>query len=64
MLGGLSAVAIMAAFVALDKAPAQHLIYVGVAAALIVLLHRDNIARLLSGSESKLGGKGERIQTG
>ena len=64
MLGGLSALALMAAFIALDKAPAEHLIYVGVAAALIVLQHRDNIARLLSGSESKLGQKGERRQTG
>jgi len=64
MLGGLSALAMIAAFVALDKAPAQHLIYVAVAAALIVLQHRDNIARLLSGSESKLGQKGERRQTG
>jgi glycerol-3-phosphate acyltransferase PlsY len=63
MLGGLSAVAIMAALVALDEAPAQYLIYVGVAAALIVLQHRDNIARLLSGSESKLGRRGERRQT-
>lgn len=63
MLGGLSALAIMAAFVALDEAPAEHLIYVGVAAALIVVQHRDNIARLLSGSESRLGRGGERRQT-
>ncbi len=64
MMGGLSALAMIAAYVALDKAPVQYLIYVAVAAALIVLQHRDNIARLLSGSESKLGQKGERRQTG
>ncbi len=64
MMGGLSALAMIAAFVALDKAPVQYLIYVAVAAALIVVQHRDNIARLLSGSESKLGQKGERRQTG
>ena len=63
MLGGLSAVTLMAVFVALDRAPVEHLIYTGVAVALILVQHRANITRLLSGAESKLGQKGERRQT-
>lgn len=63
MLGSLGAVAIMAVFVALGRAPWEYLVYVGVAVALIILQHRDNITRLLSGAESKLGQRGERRQT-
>jgi glycerol-3-phosphate acyltransferase PlsY len=60
MVGALGAVVIMAAFLALDREPAEYLIYIGVAAALIILQHRENISRLLSGTESKLGQKAER----
>lgn len=63
IVGSLAGVAIMVALTALDRAPWEYLVYTGVAVALIVLLHRDNIGRLLSGSENKLGQKGERRQT-
>ena len=63
MLGSLGAVAIMAVFVALGGDPWEYLVYVGVAVALIILQHRDNMSRLLSGTENKLGQKGERRQT-
>ena len=60
VVGSLSGVVIMAAFTALDRAPWEYLVYTGVVVALIVFQHKDNIGRLLSGTESKLGQKGER----
>ena len=60
ILGSLSGVAIMVAFTALDRTPWEYLVYTGVVVALIVFQHKDNIGRLLSGTESKLGQKGER----
>ena len=62
MVGSASAVALAAAFVATDRIPVEYLIYTGVAVALIVVQHRENISRLLSGSENKLGQKGKRIE--
>jgi len=55
MTAALGAVAIIGALTALDREPVEYLIYIGIAAALIVFQHRDNLARLLSGTESKLG---------
>jgi len=60
IVGALAGVAIMVALTALDWAPWEYLVYTGVVVALIVFQHRDNIGRLLSGSENKLGQKGER----
>lgn len=51
----------MALLVALKKKPLAHFVYVFTAAAMIVFQHRDNITRLLSGTEPKLGEKAERI---
>lgn len=62
MVGALSAVAMMAALMALDRVPLEHLIYTAIAVALIIFQHWDNIARLLSGSERKLGQREERRQ--
>jgi glycerol-3-phosphate acyltransferase PlsY len=55
MTAAVGAVATMGALTALDREPVEYLIYIGIAAALIIFQHRDNIARLLSGTESKLG---------
>ena len=55
MTAAVSAVAVMGALTALDREPVEYLIYIGIAAALIVVQHRDNIGRLLAGTESKLG---------
>lgn len=60
IVGALAGVAIMVALTALDRTPWEYLVYTGVVVALIVFQHRDNIGRLLSGSENKLGQKGER----
>ena len=62
MLGSLGAVVTMAVFLGLDRVPWEYLVYIGGVVALIVFQHRDNIKRLVSGTESKLGQKGEKRQ--
>lgn len=62
LLGATSAVVIMAVLSALDMAPIVYVIFTAVAVALIIIQHRDNISRLLSGTESKVGQKGEKRQ--
>jgi glycerol-3-phosphate acyltransferase PlsY len=52
----------MAVFIGFGLVPWQYLVYIGVVVALIIFQHRDNISRLLSGTESKLGQKGEKRQ--
>ena len=60
MLGTFSSVVILAPLVALNLQPVEYLIYGGIATALVVFQHRENIARLRSGTERKLGEKAER----
>ena len=60
--GSLSAVVAMAIFMGLDRVPWEYLVYIVVVVALIIYQHRDNIRRLVSGTESKLGQKGGRRQ--
>jgi len=62
IMGSLSAVVAMAVFMGMDRVPWEYLVYIVVVVALIIFQHRDNISRLLSGTESKLGQKGERRQ--
>jgi len=64
IMGSLSAVVAMAVFMGLDRVPWEYLVYIAVVVALIIYQHRDNISRLLSGTESKLGQKGERRPAG
>ena len=63
LLGAASAVVIMAVLSALGMTPVVYLIFTAVTVALIIIQHRDNISRLLSGSESKVGQKGENRQS-
>ena len=63
LLGSVSAVVTMAVFMALDRVSWEYLVYIVVAVTLIIFQHRDNIKRLASGTEGKLGQKGERRQT-
>jgi len=62
IVGSLSAVVAMAVFLGLDRVPWQYVVYIVVVVALIIYQHRDNMGRLLSGTESKLGQKGEKRQ--
>ncbi len=63
LLGSVSAVVTMAVFKALDRVSWEYLVYIVVAVTLIIFQHRDNVQRLASGTEGKLGQKGERRQT-
>lgn len=56
MAGALSGGIIMTPLVALDRQPVEFLVYALIASSLIVFQHRDNISRLRSGTERKLGG--------
>ena len=60
MLGAFSSVVILAPLVALDYRPMEFLIYGVAVTILIVFQHRENIARLRSGTERKLGQRGEK----
>jgi glycerol-3-phosphate acyltransferase PlsY len=62
IVGSVAAVVAMAVFLGLDRVPWQYLVYIAVVVALIIYQHRDNISRLRSGTESKLGQKGEKRQ--
>ena len=62
IVGSLSAVVAMAVFLGLDRVPWQYVVYIVVVVALIIYQHRDNMGRLLSGTESKLGQKAEKRQ--
>jgi glycerol-3-phosphate acyltransferase PlsY len=61
--GSLAAVAVLGAFWAMDRVPWQYFTFTAVAVALIIFQHRDNISRLLAGTENKLGHKGEKRQS-
>jgi glycerol-3-phosphate acyltransferase PlsY len=63
IVGSVSAVVVMAVFLGLDRVPWQYLVYIAVVVALIIYQHRDNISRLISGTETKFGQKGEKRQT-
>ena len=55
ILGTLSGVITLAVFIVLGRAPLEYLAYVIIGAALVIGLHKDNIQRLISGNERKLG---------
>ena len=62
-----SMVAVLVAFlsvlamVLMDRSSAEYLIYTGVGGAVILWQHRDNIHRLLRGTERRLGQSADRI---
>ncbi len=62
LLGALSAAASAVVLAVLDRAATEHVIFICVAVAFIIFQHHDNISRLLSGTETKLGHKGEKRQ--
>ncbi len=60
MLAALSVLVMMIPLVALNRIELIYLTYGVLAPGLIVFQHRDNIARLVAGTERKLGERGER----
>lgn len=55
ILGTLSGVITLAVLIGLGRAPVEYMAYVVVGAALVIGLHKDNIQRLISGTERKIG---------
>jgi glycerol-3-phosphate acyltransferase PlsY len=53
--------AILVPLTVINDFPIEYLIYASVGTAIIVIMHRGNIARLLSGKERRLGEKAEKI---
>lgn len=49
----------MVVLVVIERQPAEYLVYTAAVGCLVLYEHRDNIRRLLSGVELKLGGRGE-----
>jgi len=60
MAGGCCGIIVLAPMVTADWEPIEYLVYAVIVALLIILRHRDNIERLRSGTESKIGQKGEK----
>ncbi len=60
MLGTASSVVILAPFVARGQQPPEFVIYGALATVIVVYKHRENIQRLLMGTERRLGERGER----
>jgi len=61
IMGALTAIVVMAVLLTLGRTHTEYLIYTVAAAAMIIGIHYDNIKRLLSGTESKIGDKGAQI---
>ncbi len=53
--------AILAPLVIMNKFPIEYLAYALIGTIIIVVMHRDNIRRLVSGKERKLGEKAEKV---
>jgi acyl phosphate:glycerol-3-phosphate acyltransferase len=60
VLATVIAAVIVGALAATERVPDEYTLFGVVAAALIVILHRENIGRLLAGTEPKLGQGGTR----
>ncbi len=58
--GALGTCAILVPLTIIKGFPIEYLVYILIGATFIIVMHRDNIARLLSGTERKIGEKIER----
>jgi len=58
--GALGTCAILVPLTIINGFPIEYLVYTLIGATFIIVMHRDNIARLISGTERKIGEKVER----
>jgi glycerol-3-phosphate acyltransferase PlsY len=58
--GAVGAYAILVPLTIMNGFPLEYLFYALVGAVIIIVMHRDNITRLMSGKERKLGDKAEK----
>lgn len=63
ILGSVSQIVGAAVAWRMDKLPAEYALYVMGGSAMIIWAHRDNIQRLMSGSERKIGEKATQVKT-
>ena len=61
--GAVGTYAILVPLTIMNGFPIEYLFYALVGTIIILIMHRDNIARLLSGKERKLGGKAEKVDS-
>ncbi len=60
IVGGCSSIVVLGIMVFVNYAPVEYLIYAVIVAVLIIFRHRGNIRNLHSGTEHKIGQKGEK----
>jgi glycerol-3-phosphate acyltransferase PlsY len=58
--GAVLATAVLIGLAAAGLLPAAYAVYAGLTGALVIVLHRENIQRLLAGTEPKIGRGGDR----
>jgi len=61
MAGAVGAYAILVPLTIMDGFPIEYLAYTLIGTIAIIIMHRDNIIRLMSGKERKLGDKTEKV---
>lgn len=61
--GVVGAYAILVPLTIMNGFPLEYLFYTLVGSVIIIVMHRDNISRLVSGKERKLGEKGEKLDS-
>jgi glycerol-3-phosphate acyltransferase PlsY len=61
--GVVGAYAILVPLTILNGFPLEYLLYALVGSVIIIVMHRDNISRLLKGKERRLGEKGEKLDS-
>lgn len=54
---------ILALLVIMNKFPIEYLVYALIGTIIIIIMHRDNIRRLISGKERKLGEKAKKVDS-
>jgi len=63
IVGVVGAYAILAPLTIMSGFPIEYLIYAFIGMVIVFVMHRDNIRRLLTGKERKLGEKGENLSS-
>jgi len=61
--GVVGAYAILVPLTIMNGFPLEYLFYTLVGSVIIIVMHRDNISRLMKGKERKLGEKGEKLDS-
>jgi len=61
MAGAVGTYAILVPLTIMNGFPIEYLVYALIGALLIIIMHRDNIARLITGRERKLGEKADKV---